>query len=134
MLFDSYIRFDRIWRFIAKTMQGYKRRENIFFHFLLSFNKANTGNAIARAILGPKKSLPPLKVKIFIAHPFKWAALWVFPHKNNYIPQHLNNRCINSYIMSQLTMAGIKYWDICILLSIMYTSLHNVYFSPNAKD
>ncbi len=46
---------------------------------------------------GPKKSLPPLKVKIFIAHPFKWAALWVFPHKNNYIPQHLNNRCINSY-------------------------------------
>jgi hypothetical protein len=28
--------------------------------------------------------------------PFKWAALWVFPHKNNYIPQHLNNRCINS--------------------------------------
>jgi hypothetical protein len=31
-----------------------------------------------------------------IAHPFKWAALWVFPHKNNYIPQQLNNRCINS--------------------------------------
>ncbi len=38
-----------------------------------------------------------LKVKIFIAHPFKWAALWVFPLKNNYIPQHLYNRCINSY-------------------------------------
>jgi hypothetical protein len=53
--------------------------------------------AIARAILGPKKLRPPLKVeilarghlkgaqkveapfkvKIFIAHPFKWAKFWV---------------------------------------------------------
>ncbi len=55
--------------------------------------------------MGPKKSLPPSKVKIFIAHPFKWAALWVFPHKNNYIPQHLNNRCINSYNVPVVFMA-----------------------------
>ncbi len=27
-----------------------------------------------------------------IAHPFKWAKFWVSPHKNNYFPQHLNNK------------------------------------------
>jgi hypothetical protein len=34
---------------------------------------------------GPKKSLPPLKLKIFFAHPFKWAKFWVSPHKK-FIP------------------------------------------------
>ena len=38
-----------------------------------------------------------LKGKIFIVHPFNWAALWVSPPKNNYIPQHLQNGYINSY-------------------------------------
>jgi hypothetical protein len=37
-----------------------------------------------------------LKGKIFIVHPFNWAALWVSPPKNNYIPQHLQNGYINS--------------------------------------
>jgi hypothetical protein len=46
---------------------------------------------------GPKKSQPPLEGKIFIVHPFNWAALWVSPPKNNYIPQHLQNGYINSY-------------------------------------
>jgi hypothetical protein len=80
--------------------------------------------AIARAILGPKKSRPPLKVeilarghfkghkksrpplkvKIFIDHPFKWAALWVFPHKNNYIQQHLNNKYIGNFMYSFISL------------------------------
>jgi len=38
-----------------------------------------------------------LKGKIFIVHPFNWAALWVSPPKNNFIPQHLQNGYINSY-------------------------------------
>jgi hypothetical protein len=46
---------------------------------------------------GPKKSQPPLEGKIFIVHPFNWAALWVSPPKINYIPQHLQNGYINSY-------------------------------------
>jgi hypothetical protein len=37
-----------------------------------------------------------LEGKIFIVHPFNWAALWVSPPKNNYIPQHLQNGYINS--------------------------------------
>ncbi len=48
---------------------------------------------------GPKKSQPPLEGKIFIFHPFNWAALWVSPPKNNYIPQHLQNGYINSYYL-----------------------------------
>jgi hypothetical protein len=38
-----------------------------------------------------------LEGKIFIVHPFNWAALWVSPPKNNYIPQHLQNVYMNSY-------------------------------------
>jgi hypothetical protein len=50
---------------------------------------------------GPKKSQPPLEGKIFIVHPFNWAALWVSPPENNYIRQHLQNGYINSYYVSE---------------------------------
>jgi hypothetical protein len=35
---------------------------------------------------GPKKSQPPLEGKIFIVHPFNWAALWVSPPKKKLYP------------------------------------------------
>ena len=45
----------------------------------------------------------------------------------------------NVYIMSQLMMAGIKYWDVMYTLRPSTVLGHNVYitsqyFSPNAKD
>ncbi len=69
---------------------------------------------------GPKKSQPPLKVSILarghlkgaqnVSAPLKsqdfhctllqMGRVMGFPHKNNYIPQHLNNWYINSYICS----------------------------------
>jgi hypothetical protein len=74
--------------------------------------------AIARAILGPKKSRPPLKVKIlarghlkgaqkveapfksqdFHCPPLQMGQVLGFPHKNNYFQQHLNNRCICNFM------------------------------------
>ncbi len=43
------------------------------------------------AISGPKK------VSIFRAHPFQWLSKLIFPHQNQYILRHINNRYINSY-------------------------------------
>jgi hypothetical protein len=67
---------------------------------------------------GPKKSQPPLKVKIFIAHPFKWAALWVFPHKNNYIPQHLIVIMRYDTVLRKIPTSD----DFANILEILYTS------------
>ncbi len=39
----------------------------------------------------------PKKVSIFRAYPFQWPSKWIFPHKNHYVPLHINNRYINSY-------------------------------------
>jgi hypothetical protein len=41
-----------------------------------------------------------LEGKIFIVHPFNWAALWVSPPKNNYIPQHLQNSYYDAQLLS----------------------------------
>ncbi len=61
---------------------------------------------------------------IFIVHPFKSAALWVSPHKNNYIPQHLQNWYINSdktvtakhtvpYSRKRVSMVGHSHGALC---------------------
>ena len=40
----------------------------------------------------------PKKVSIFRAHPFQWPSKWIFPRQNHYVPRHITNRYINSYI------------------------------------
>ncbi len=41
----------------------------------------------------------PKKVLIFRAHPFQWPTKSICPHTNHYVPRHINNRYINSYMM-----------------------------------
>ncbi len=72
--------------------------------------------------MGPKKSQPPLEGKIFIVHPFNWAALWVSPPKNNYIPQHLQNGYINSYCGS---MVGLDLLPVLGLFIKKNIRIHN---------
>ena len=60
-----------------------------------------------------------LKGKIFIVHPFNWAALWVSPPKNNYIPQHLQNGYINSYIGTKQDLSDLVF-PVCAGFSKKY--------------
>ena len=53
------------------------------------------------AILGPKKSRPPLKVKIFMETPLKWPKLWLFTQQNDFLHPKIKQRSVGNFMQMQ---------------------------------